>query len=95
MPAGTDSDSGLFAVHHVDEDYLFEVPDSLLDRDMLLISRVAGVQAGMGGFLPAGAATNRQMVRFERVDDRILLRKYSGEAVADDTLANAARIGAK
>jgi hypothetical protein len=27
------------------------------------------------------------MVRFERADDRILLRKYSGEAVADDTLA--------
>ena len=30
---------------------------------------------------------NRQMVRFDRTDERILLRKYSGEAVADDTLA--------
>jgi len=81
------TDEGLFAVHRVDDEYYFEVPDSLLRRDMLLISRVAGVQAGMGGFLPAGAAVNRQMVRFERADDRILLRKYSGEAVADDTLA--------
>jgi hypothetical protein len=81
------TDEGLFAVHRVDDDYYFEVPDSLLRRDMLLISRVAGVQAGMGGFLPAGAAVNRQMVRFVRADDRILLRKYSGEAVADDTLA--------
>jgi hypothetical protein len=48
---------------------------------------VAGVQAGMGGFLPAGAAVNRQMVRFEKSGERVLLRKYSGEAVADDTLA--------
>jgi len=92
VPADAESDEGLFTVHHVDSDYLFEIPDSLLDRDMLLISRVAGVQAGMGGYLPAGAATNRQMVRFERVDDRILLRKYSGEAVADDTLAISASV---
>jgi len=81
------SDDGLFTVHKVDDAYYFEVPDSLLDLDMLLISRVASVQAGMGGFLAAGAAVNRQMVRFERTDDRILLRKYSGEAFADDTLA--------
>ncbi|MDA0328071.1 MAG: zinc-dependent metalloprotease [Gemmatimonadetes bacterium] len=81
------SDEGLFIVHKNDDDYFFEVPDSLLRRDMLLISRVSGVQAGMGGFLPAGAAVNRQMVRFERTGDRILLRKYSGEAVADDSLA--------
>jgi hypothetical protein len=81
------SDDGLFSVHKVDDDYYFEIPDSLLGRDMLLISRVAGVQSGMGGFLPAGAAVNRQMIRFEQGDDRILLRKYSGEAMADDTLA--------
>ena len=80
-------DTGLFTVFHSDGEYRFEIPDSLLDRDLLLISRVAGVQAGMGGFLPAGAAVNRQMLRFERVADRILLRKYSGEAVADDSLA--------
>ena len=92
VDAETESDDGLFTVHRRDGDVYFEVPDSLLRRDMLLISRVAGVQAGMGGFLPAGAAVNRQMVRFERADDRILLRKYSGEAVADDTLAIAASV---
>lgn len=87
LTSEADSDEGLFTVHMVDGDLYFEIPDSLLDIDMLLISRVSGVQAGMGGFLPAGAAVNRQMVRFERAEDRILLRKYSGEAVADDTLA--------
>ena len=81
------TDDGLFDVHRVGDDWLFEIADSLLGRDMLLISRVAGVQAGMGGYLPAGASVNEQMIRFERVEDRILLRKYSGEAVADDTLA--------
>ncbi|HIF20445.1 MAG TPA: DUF5117 domain-containing protein, partial [Gemmatimonadetes bacterium] len=88
------SDEGVFIVHEVDGDYLFEIPDSLLDRDMLLISRISGVQSGMGGFAPAGVASNRQMIRFERRDDRILMRKYSGEAVADDTLAIAASVQA-
>ena len=87
LTADVASDEGLFTVHRDDGDLYFEIPDSLLDADMLLISRVSGVQAGMGGFLPAGAAVNRQMVRFERTDDQVLLRKYSGEAVADDTLA--------
>ena len=63
------SDEGVFTVHEVDGDYLFEIPDSLLDRDMLLISRISGVQSGMGGFAPAGVASNRQMIRFERRDD--------------------------
>ena len=88
------SDDGLFKVHRKDEDYLFEIPDSLLDRDMLLISRIAGKMDGLGGFQSAGAATNRQMVRFERRGDRIMLRKHSGVAVADDTLAIAASVEA-
>ena len=91
---GAESDEGLFMVHHKDGDYLFEIPDSLLGHDMLLISRIAGKMDGLGGFAPAGAATNRQMVRFEQRGERILLRKYSGEAVADDTLAIAASVEA-
>lgn len=89
-----ESDEGLFTVHHKDEDYLFEIPDSLLGRDMLLISRIAGKMDGLGGFQSAGAATNRQMVRFERRGDRIMLRKHSAVAVADDTLAIAASVQA-
>ena len=91
---GAESDEGLFTVHHKDEDYLFEIPDSLLGRDLLLISRIAGKMDGMGGFTPAGTAVNRQMLRFERRGDRIMLRKHYGTAVADDTLAIAASVEA-
>ena len=80
------SDAGVFVVHRIDEDYYFEIPDSMLGRDMLLISRIAGVPAGMGGFLPAGVARGRQLVRWERVGDRVLLRRHETGAVADDSL---------
>ena len=74
---GAESDDGVFTVHHRDDDYFFEIPDSLLGRDMLLISRIAGKMDGLGGFAPAGVAANRQMIRFERRGDQILLRKHS------------------
>ncbi|MEJ2204779.1 MAG: zinc-dependent metalloprotease [Gemmatimonadota bacterium] len=91
---GAESDDGLFTVHASDGHYRFEIPDSLLGRDMLLISRIAGKQDGLGGYTPAGVAVARQMLRFERQGDRILLRKYSGEAVADDTLRIASSVRA-
>ena len=91
---GAVSDEGLFTVHQKGEDYLFEIPDSLLGRDLLLISRIAGKMDGLGGFAPAGVATNRQMVSFERRAGRIMLRKHSGVAVADDTLAISASVEA-
>jgi hypothetical protein len=80
------TDSGLVHVHKIDSDYFFEVPDSLLGMDMLVISRIAGVPAGMGGFLPAGVARGRQLVRWERVDDRILLRQFETGSAAADSL---------
>ncbi len=80
------SDAGLITVHQVDARWLFEIPDSLLGRDLLLVSRVAGVAAEMGGFLPAGVSVGTQVVRFSRAGDRVLLRKHSFAAVADDSL---------
>jgi hypothetical protein len=80
------TDEGLFSVHQIGDKVLFDVPDSVLGRDMLLISRIAGVPANMGGFLSAGTRINDQLVRLERVGERLLLRKYGTQAMADDTL---------
>jgi hypothetical protein len=73
-------------VHKVDDRYFFEVPDSLLGRDFLMVTRVSGVPAGSGGFQSAGSSLNERLIRWERVNDRVLLRSISVDAVADDTL---------
>ena len=41
-----ESDDGLFSVHRVDDQLLFEIPDSLLGRDMIVMSRYHRVQEG-------------------------------------------------
>lgn len=83
---GTTADSGLFVVRQGDGKLLFEVPDSLIGRDLLLVSRIAAVPANLGGYIPAGISAHEQVLRFERRDDRVLLRRRSFEQVAPDSL---------
>lgn len=80
------SERGGIAVHRVDDRYFFEVPDSLAGRDFLMVTRVSGVPAGAGGFLSAGSSLVERLVRFERVNERVLLKSISTGAVADDSL---------
>ena len=79
----TVSDSGLFVVHRVDEKLLFEIPDSMLGREMLLVSRRARTAQRLGF---GGMKNNTQTIRWQRHQDRILLRVTSHEIVADDSL---------
>src|SRR5215213_7979715 len=48
------TDRGGVTVHKVDDRFFFEVPDSLLGRDFLMVTRISGVPAGSGGFQSAG-----------------------------------------
>lgn len=79
-------DEGLFTLYQQDGKLYYAIPDSLLDRDMLLVSRVADVPTDYFGFFSSGAKTAEQVVRFSRQGDKILLRKYSYEHIADEEL---------
>jgi hypothetical protein len=83
---GASADTGLFTVYQADDKLLFQVPDSLFGRDLLLVSRIASVPASLGGFIPAGYKAHEQVIRLEREGDRVLVRKMSFEQVAADTL---------
>ena len=83
VPADAVTDEGLFDVHRVNGDLKFEIPTDMLDREMLLVSRVAQTATGAGY---GGQKTNTQSVRWERVEDRILLRIVSYVNVAADSL---------
>ncbi|MBD1397558.1 zinc-dependent metalloprotease [Pontibacter sp. JH31] len=77
------TDDGLFKVHRIDEKYFYEIPDTLLNRDMLMVSRIAKTATNLGY---GGEELNRQMLRWEKKGNRILLRLISYQNVASDTL---------
>jgi hypothetical protein len=81
VPATAETDPGLFTVHRVGERLLFEIPDSLFGRDMMLMSRANRTQEGLaeGG---ARLAPNL-VVRWERRGDRVHLRAVSHATTAD------------
>ncbi len=41
------SRSGMFRIHQIDEQYFFEIPDSLLNRDILVVNRISKAPAGL------------------------------------------------
>ena len=77
------SDEGLFGVHKVEDKYYYEIPDALLGKEMLLLSRVAKTADNIGY---GGEKLNTQIVRWEKFDKKILLRHVSYENVATDSM---------
>ena len=76
------SDDGLFKVHKVKDKHYFEIPDSLLSREMLIVSRVSGFVKNLN-FGGAGIKTQpQQVIRWEKKDNKILLRSVSYNSVA-------------
>ena len=74
---------GLFTVRHVEDNYYFEVPDSLLGRMMLCVSRFTAVPQNFGKF--AGEEINNLTFYFEQRDTaQLLMRQYVLSQVAVD-----------
>lgn len=79
---------GLFTVHKVEDNYYFEIPDSILGRDLLVVARIAqgaaGVRPGYTGY--AGDQIGSTIIRFEKgPDHKLFLRRITFEDQAGDT----------
>ncbi len=78
------TDEGVFDVHKVEEDYFFEIPNEMLDREMLLVTRVSGSTQNLSFGGAGQKARGQQVVRWQRKDNNILLRHVSYSSVADE-----------
>ncbi|MBW3533939.1 MAG: zinc-dependent metalloprotease [Gemmatimonadetes bacterium] len=75
------SREGLFDAHRVGDDLFFEIPDSVLGREMLLLGRaVASTTQSQSGFFGGGP---RLIVQWERQGNRVILRQKEYVARAD------------
>ena len=77
------TDSGLFIVHRIGDSLLYEIPTAMLNREMLLVSRISRTATAIGY---GGEEANEEVVRWQRQGDRILVRTVSYVNVADDSL---------
>ena len=80
------TDQGLFKVHELEGKYYYEIPRSLLGKDMLLVTRIAQIPSSLSPYLNAGSATNEQVVRWEMKNEKLLLKSISFDNVANDSI---------
>ncbi|HLX90524.1 MAG TPA: zinc-dependent metalloprotease [Puia sp.] len=75
---------GLLTVHKVDDKWYFEIPDSIFDREILAITRIAKTATGAGY---GGEEANEQVLKFEKgPDNKVFLRVVFFVNVASDSL---------
>ncbi len=84
ITASAQSSRGAFTSHKIDEKYYLEIPDSLMGREFMAITRVSKAPTGAGY---GGEIANRQVLRWERgPDKKLFLRVVSYQNVSSDTL---------
>ncbi len=75
--------SGFFKVDKVDDKYYFEIPDAMLNREILVVNRLSKTQVGMGY---GGDQIGQNVVRFEKgPNNKIFLRTISYAVYAKDS----------
>ena len=81
------SQKGLFAIHKVADKYFYEIPKTMLGKEMLLVSRISKIPSGLGnGYVNAGSSANEDLITWERFQDKILIKVKSYASVANDSL---------
>jgi len=66
---------GLFTVHQYRDSIYFEIPDSLLGRDIITINRLVKAPAGSAMF--AGEELKERVIQFEKGEDSTIIIRYN------------------
>ncbi len=75
---------GLFDTHMIGDDLFYEIPLDMMEREMLLLTRVAATPAGVGF---GGSKANTSTIRWQKQGERVFLRLVTYQNFADDTTA--------
>lgn len=91
ITAKAKTSTGFLKVHKVDDRYFFEIPDSVLNRDVLLVNRIAQGAADVKpqGIGYAGDEIGESVVQFEKgPNNKVFIRSKSFLERSKDTSDN-------
>ncbi|MDG3582755.1 zinc-dependent metalloprotease [Galbibacter pacificus] len=90
IPENAQTKKGLFDVHKVNDHYYFEIPDTLLSREILVVTRFVKTPGGAGNY--GGEEIGERTIFFEKgPSNKIFLRiaTFVSHADKDDAIAKA------
>ena len=79
----TITDTGLFDVHKFEDKYYYEINDSLLGRDMLMVTRIVNMSKEIS---ISRHKMSEQVLSWQKFDNHILLKEISYSNYASDSL---------
>ncbi len=83
---GAISDTGLWNTYKVDDKHFFELSKDILEKEVLVVSRISGFVKNLN-FGGAGTKSRpQQVIRWQKMDNKILLRSVSYNSVASEEL---------
>jgi hypothetical protein len=85
------TDEGIFKVHRIREQLFYEIPKAELGKDYLWVTQMKRASAGAG---VGGQPVSNQVVRWELVGNRVLLRLMDYSMVADPSAPIAKAVAA-
>lgn len=89
ITAKSQTQKGMFSTHKVEDKYYFEIPDSLIGREILVVNRISKAPADLrsGGFFGyAGDQIGQNVIRFEKgPNNKVFLRTLSFGEYAKDS----------
>ncbi|SEA63694.1 zinc-dependent metalloprotease [Pedobacter hartonius] len=93
VPATAKTMKSFITVHVVADRYLFEIPDSMMKRDILIVSRVdkgpAGTVKPASEIGYAGDEAGRAVIAFEKIPgDKVAMRSLIFDQFSNDTTQN-------
>lgn len=78
------TDEGLITSHQVGDDYYFEISADLLEKEIMIVSRISGFVKGLN-FGGAGVRSRpQQVIRFQKKGGSLLMRSVSYNDIADE-----------
>ena len=77
------SKEGVIITHRIKDKLYYEIPRAAIGREFLWVSQIARTTLGEGY---GGQAAGNRVVRWERHDNRVLLRSISYDIVSDEDL---------
>ena len=68
-----------------DEKLFFEIEDALLNKDLLVVTRIAQLPADYSPYINAGSKTAEQVIRFTKKGSKIYFEQVSFNNIANET----------
>ncbi len=88
ITAKAKTDKGLFTTHRIEDKYFFEIPDRLMNREILIVNRIskapANTRASFLGY--AGDQISENVISFEKgPNNKVFLRTISYSEMGSDS----------